>query len=289
MDALFARMRDVDRNFIPDFQGAGFHSRLLELATFAYLENADLTIDRSHPFPDFIASQGGVSVALEVVASNPSDGTDPDISLHRLTDLTFDEMVEKSEVEFPGRMKSLLSRKVRRGYHKEAHVAGKPLVIVLGAAHEAGASFYIDELLLPLLYGMDGGENLFAQPELSPISAVLYCNAVSVSRFLRLAGTEHFGHFTSAVRRGDCYVAQRNGELTLMPFAYAIGAEGVPEETWAQGHTLFLNPNAETPLPNRLLPVSSTFAITDGRLEREVAGFHPLWSAMLLRVPPDRS
>jgi hypothetical protein len=40
-------MGDPNGNFVRDFQGDGFHSRVFELACFAYLEEAGLTITRS--------------------------------------------------------------------------------------------------------------------------------------------------------------------------------------------------------------------------------------------------
>ena len=59
-------------------------------------------------------------------------------------------------------------------------------------------------------------------------------------------------------------------------FEYSVGDGTFPSETWFRGVTVFMNPHALIPLPEGLLPCTSTFRIVDGRLVRDVHGFHPL-------------
>ena len=58
-------MGDPNGNFVDDYQADGFHSRLFELACFAYLEEAGMNLDRTHEAPDFLASRGGTRIAIE--------------------------------------------------------------------------------------------------------------------------------------------------------------------------------------------------------------------------------
>src|SRR5258708_37494178 len=62
MSTFYKRMGDPNGNFVDDFQADGFHSRLFELACFAYLEEAGLNPDRTHDSPDFLASRDGTCI-----------------------------------------------------------------------------------------------------------------------------------------------------------------------------------------------------------------------------------
>ena len=47
MNALYQRMGDPNGNSLGDFQADGFHTRLFELACFAYLESAGFELNHS--------------------------------------------------------------------------------------------------------------------------------------------------------------------------------------------------------------------------------------------------
>lgn len=49
--------RDVDGNFVEQFQSTAFDSRLWELYVFAYLNEERLWINRDHPAPDFLVAE----------------------------------------------------------------------------------------------------------------------------------------------------------------------------------------------------------------------------------------
>jgi hypothetical protein len=49
--------------------------------------------------------------------------------------------------------------------------------------------------------------------------------------------------------------------------------------------TLFLNPNASHPLPSDILPRTCTFSVLNNVVTRDVHGFHPVTSFMLISVP----
>lgn len=294
MNSLYSRMGDPNGNFLRDFQGSGFHSRLFELACFAYLESANLKIDRSYPQPDFLASRDSVTVAVESVTANPSHDQGQDIAIDRMPDLSQEEIYEKVAGEFPRRMSAILHKKLSKRYHHAAHVSGKPLVFMIAPNFEAGSVFYTDDALLYCLYGPPESEPIwqgrpafFWDNQAGSISAVLYCNAFTVSRFFRLAFATAKSPIV-AIRSGVCYRPHSSSDFGGCKFEFQVGDPAAPRETWDEGVTLFHNPFAAHPLPQGFLPASSTISIRDGYIYREVLGFHPLVSSMHAHVPnPD--
>lgn len=289
INAVYARMGDPNGNFVRDFQGHGFHGRLTEIAAFAYLEAAGVSIDRSHEYPDFMIEIDGHRAAIEVVTANPADGADRDVSVASLTAWTEEEMLRRTMVEFPGRVRATLIKKLRHRYHEQAHVAGCPLVLMIAPFHEAGSSFYVEDLLLPALFPLEPDASptpFFARPDARSISAVAYCNAFSVSKFWRMADERYIAENFIAERSGHGFF---EGRETLHGFRYRIGHHLTPPETWWEGLTLIVNPRATIPLPAGLLPASNTITAIDDRLQRHIRGFHPLTSAFIVHKLADKS
>ena len=282
-NALYTRMGDPNGNFVRDFQGHGFHARLFEIACFAYLEGAGFRIDRTHPFPDFMAIDArGQTIATEAVTANPPDGVDPDVSVARMPALSNEEIHEKASTEFPDRLLASLRKKLRRRYSIHAHVAGKPLLLMIAPFYEPGSSFYTEDSLLPALFPLEPNPPvtpLFARPEAAEISGVAYCNQFSVSKFWRMADPRFISENFDAIRSGEGFF---EGKETLHRFRYRVGDAATPAESWHEGVTLILNPRAQSPLPDPLPPASCTIICTDSRLERRIKGFHPLASTMIV-------
>ena len=86
------------------------------------------------------------------------------------------------------------------------------------------------------------------------------------------------------MRHGVCYAEHSETEVSLREFEYRVGSPFSPKETWSEGVTLFLNPNALVPVPPELLPCTSMFSVRDGCLVRAVQGFHPVVSYMIVHV-----
>ena len=288
MNRLYERMGDPNGSFLRDFQAEGFHGRVFELACYAYLEEAGFSINRSPVAPDFLVSRGNTQIAIEATTSNPPHGSDLDISLLAMPQLSEEEIFEKCSRQFPKRMASILQRKLNHGYDALPQCAGKPLVLMVAPFFEAGAVFYSDDSLVDCLYGTGGlaaRSAFFKRPEACPISAVLYCNQFTVPRFLRLSAKFDEMPEVVAVRRGTCYLGRDSSAPELTNFEYRLGDSAAPDETWAQGVTLFLNPNATHELRAEALPCTSVFSMPGGKLLRQVAGFHPVVSFMTIQVP----
>lgn len=282
MNDLLGRMGDPNGRFTRDFQSDGFHSRLFELACFAYLEHAGRAIDRTHARPDFLVSAHGWSLAVEAVTSNPATGQATDISLRKMIPLSETEIFEKVIHEIPSRIGKSLHKKLRHRYHELPHCRDKPLVFMIAPFFEAGSVFYTDDSLIHLLYGAPGGANkvypFFQREEAETVSGVLYCNQFTVSRFFRMSTEFSEVGALEVTRYGVCLRNRGSEHYSIEEFSYVIGSPNAPKETWAEGVTIFENPNARIPLPTELLPSSSRVSVRDGYLFREVNDFHPVAS-----------
>jgi hypothetical protein len=286
MNALYERMGDPNGNFAVDFQSVGFHARVFELACFAYLEEARLTIDRSYERPDFLASGGRCEIAIEAVTANPSGGQGVDVSLRRMVPLTQSEIFEKVSREFPQRLGNSLHKKLRKNYHDLAQCKDKPLVFMIAPYFEGGSNFYTDDALVHPLFGAPEGapeetEPFFQRPDADVVSAVLYCNQFTVSRFFRMA-TDFRVNGPPTTRGGHFYRQVDDDHTVLDTFEHRLGASGLPPETWSQGVTVFENPNARVPLPRGALPATCFAHVKDGFVTREVGDFHPILSFMII-------
>jgi hypothetical protein len=313
MNELFGRMGDVDGNFVQDFQSHGFHSRLFELACYAYLEAQALEIKRAFRSPDFLVErQGFGSVGVEAVTTNPASGRNTDIALFKMEPPVWEEIVDKASNEIAIRIGSALLSKLKKRYWELPHCKNIPLVLLVGPFHEPGSVTYVDESLASYLYGTQrfpdwtehnglfvreapvrthefNGKsipsNFFAQKSAEYVSAVIYCNQFTVPRFYRMAA--------QAGRIPDEDIAIDIRGLCLIPgqdhnvvhnYKYDLRDPDAPEETWWRGVTVFHNPDAKYPLPDDVFACTSSFRYHNGRLEREVYDLHTLTSFMQVIV-----
>jgi hypothetical protein len=285
MNELNARMGHPNGHFERDFQTHGFHAGVFELACFGYLEEAGFTVDRSCERPDFIISAGGLRAAIEAVTLNPQDGTTPDVSLRRLEQLSDAEIFAKTNVEFPSRIIRSLKKKLRQGYQNLPHCRDIPLVLMIAPYFEAGSGFFTDDALVhPLFGGPIGIRNVvppfFQQVAARPVSAVVYCNQFTVSRFLRLSVDFGARETPTAFRRGFCCWPIGDENHALGPFEHKLGSPNLPKESWAEGVTVFENPLAAVPLQFGFFPGTSRVFVEDGHVCRTVSAFHPVVSFM---------
>lgn len=280
INTLYSRMGKPSKTFMRHFQGSGFHSHLFEIACFAYLESSGLNPNRTHQSPDFLASRNGLSLAFEATTANPETQIS-DISLLQMKEFSQEEIELKANVEFPRRIASILNKKLKLNYEQLPHCEGKPLILMVAPFFESGSVFYTDESLLNCLYENNRDRRgFFFRKETEAISAIMYCNAFTVPRFFRLSTIFDESADIFAIREGWYYAPQPDGGLEIRSYEFPVGASSSPEESWAEGVTVFHNPNANIPISTTLLPCSSHFSFQDDGLTREVYGFHPLTSFM---------
>jgi hypothetical protein len=314
MNEIYSRMGDPTGNFIQDFQTNSYYSRLFELACFAYLESHSINIDMSFAKPDFLVSTKNQKVAVEAVTANPSSGLASKISLLDLEIESPEEIYEKSTNEFPIRMGTTLLKKLHQAYWAEPHCQNIPLVFIIGPFHEPGSTFYIDESLGRYLYGgydmfadwvyykglysrvipiysheYEGRtliSNFFSQPSSEHVSAVIYGNSFTVSKFVRMAIQMGLETTIKATREGFCQLPGDNGDIAIQEYQYRVGELASPVETWCQGVTIFHNPNALIPLPDNYFKCTKVCRILSGKLNRRVTDFHPLTSFTVMNPIP---
>ncbi|WP_160174568.1 hypothetical protein [Archangium violaceum] len=310
MNDLFQRMGDPDGNFVQDFQSHGFHSRLFELACHAYFEAQGLSIDRSLQRPDFLISYQGHQVGVEAVTTNPISGRDTDVAIFKMDEISFEEILKKTNNEFSIRIGSALLTKLKKRYWNLPHCKGTPFVLLVGPFHEPGSVLYIDECLARYLYGIhrfndwtehngllvrevpiktheSNGKsiqsNFFAQQWTENISAIAFCNQFTIPRFYRMA--MQLGLYSKtvlAIRKGFCMLPGGGRGDDVHEYQYGLNDPQAPQETWWQGVTFFHNPNARYPLPKEAFACTSAFRYHNGQLERKVYDAHTLTSFMYM-------
>lgn len=305
MNQLFLEMGDPDGNFISDFQGPGFHSRMFELACFAYLREDGWDVDRRQKRPDFLARSESLTVAFEAVTLNPTNGREQDIAVMHVKPISDEEALEKVNEELAVRAHSALLRKIQEHYWDEPCCAGHPFVLFMAPFQEAGSTSYIDANLARYLYGAErhlhwtevGGvlrretpvrahtlngrgvvSNFFgSEPGAENISAILWCNQFTVPKFFRVAA-DIFGLLPGTRANVSGFYARE--AKFIEEYRYALGAPGVPAEEWARGVTALLNPHARFPLDPETLGCTSVFEVRSGLVARGTREFHPLTAFM---------
>lgn len=288
MSEVFADFDDVDHSFVKEFQTAGFSPRVFELALFAALREQGLALDRGQVAPDFVL-RGEHPVAIEATTTNPPQGQDPDdvdssAGLARLIPADLDA----GEREFVHQAGKALRRKLikrdaeGRAYWEKPHVAGVPFVIALEAFHAASSLFHTISPLATYLYGTrdvaafdDDGtlllssqkvtehehngkaipSGLFSLPEAADLSAVLFSNSATVSKFNRIGTELGYGPDDIAMIRVGGMPDPDPNAAEPLPFAYIVGDyEPEDHETFSEGWHVIHNPWAAVTLDPAALP-----------------------------------
>lgn len=287
INSTFKKMGDPNGSFTKHFQGRGFHSRLFEIACFAYLEECGLRIDRNFEKPDFVGKSGDFSVAIECVTANPSGGHNTDISLTKMVNYSHAKLINKVAHEVPKKLGRILRKKLNHHYQDLSHCQGLPLVLVVAPFFEGGSLLYTDHCLIDYLYGSPEGDNsqdtFFAKDSSRHISAVLFCNMFTVSKFLRISTDFKKLIGYKAILSGRAYQSIDIENYRLINFSKILGDEE-SAELWSEGVTLYENPKAAIPLEKKVLKCSSRIYVEDGYVCRDVYGFHPLSSGTILYV-----
>ena len=312
MNDFYFRMGDPNGNFIKDFQSEGFHSRMFEIACFAYLESQGFVVNHTLERPDFLVKSPRGSAAVEVVTANPTSGRSEDIAITALENLPFDEIYDKCQNDFPIRIGRALLAKLRMAYWSLPQCRDVPLILIVGPFHEPGSMTYTDESLARYMYGVerfpdwverhgvlvrsvpvthheyDGKSlpsNFFGQPLSEHISAVIFSNSFTVPKFFRLSIQEGGAPGLRVTRHGVSLMPTSEG-FEPFEFEYSVNDTNAPHETWWQGVTIFHNPNARFPILGELFAATSSFYLQSDQLRREVFDFHPLTSVTIGHVKP---
>ena len=107
----------------------------------------------------------------------------------------------------------------------------------------------------------------FFQPECENVSAVLFSNSGTVSKFNRMGKLAGFGDSEVKMTRiGKCYDHNENSR-NPKEFVTQV-EEGECSETWSEGVSIFHNPNAKYPLDVGLFPTVGHHCLKDGKIDK---------------------
>lgn len=313
MNEIFQNFPDADGNFMEQFQTTGFDCRVFELYLFAYLSQSGYEVSREYDQPDFLVTNGGISVAIEATTVNPTLNRECPVEAKVLKNLTKEQILEKINNELPIKFGSPLFSKLRKKYWELEHCKGIPLVLAIEAFHEPSSLYFSDSALRQYLYGLrhfptwtESGKlvvksdvmkshllgekvipsNFFGQPDTEYVSAVLFSNSGTFSKFQRMGykAGHHRGNI-SIRRMGTCYNPDPNSAEPLM-FSYELD-DPLFEETWGQGLVVCYNPNALYPIPLDYFADAAQHYWEDGVLNTDTPMFHPFASRTLATLIDD--
>lgn len=293
---------DPDGNFVEQFQTTGFDARIWELYLFAAFSEMGYQIDRSEAVPDFTCKSIGVEFCVEATTVNASrEG--PLASLPSLD-------TEEGRLAFmrqfmPLKYGSALHTKFKRKYWEKPNVKGKPLIFAI-ADFQGGPSMIMTRSSLPTyLYGYDydwhkdetgrlhiiprkiekhcwGTKEIvsgfFNQAGAENISAIVFNNSGTISKFLRMGMLAGFGSSRVVLTRVGTAVDHDPNAAEPIIFRHVVNSPDY-SETWVEGFDVFHNPNALHPLEEWMLPgASHHWLLPDKQMRSHAPDWQPLGS-----------
>jgi hypothetical protein len=300
INLMTPHFKDIDGNFVEQFQTTGFDARLWELYFHAYLVEEELFFEREYNAPDFVVSKFGERVGIEAVTvgrkeGNPARYFKPEDALPPAVDVR-----SEHENAMPIRFGSPLFSKLKKQYWQLPHMVDTPLVIAIADFHDDASMTWSGTALINYLYDVrhdhhydENGKlvispiqidihrvgekevpsGFFFQPDAENISAILFSASGTISKFNRMGQQAGFKHpDVRMIRFGSCYDHDENASLPRM-FQYEV--DETSTETWAEGMSMFHNPNAKHPVPEALFPHAAHHRFVDGQIVSLLPDFHP--------------
>jgi hypothetical protein len=295
---------DIDGNFLQQLRTTGFDARIWELYLHAAFRSQGYSIDRTHRRPDFLLNKDGLDLAVEAVIAGPSDGfeakpnsapeTGDDIRNYFLNDVAV-------------RLSGPLWTKLKRRYWQLPHVRGKPLVLAIAPFLGPTLRSPSDSPLQSLLFGIRATweivddklsvsarpvehhvtqaksirSGLFAHEWMQNVSAVLFSNAGTITKFQRL-GARRFPAINEPTLFHLGYCHHHDPDATFpLRFLYDVRGEERPDETWQTGLSIIHNPHAKFPLSDSSFPGAAHHRLLDGLVRSRIPAFHPYGSVTL--------
>lgn len=294
--------KDSDGNFVEQFQTTGFDARIWELYLFAAFSEMGYRIDRTEAVPDFTCKGIGSEFCVEATTVNASRGG----PLATVPSLNTDEGRLAFMRQFmPLKYGSALHTKFKRRYWEKPNVKGKPFVFAI-ADFQGGPSMIMTRSSLPTyLYGYDYdwykdatgrlhiiprkiekhcwgtkeiASGFFKQSGAENISAVVFNNSGTISKFLRMGMLSGFGSSRVVLTREGIAVDHDPNAAEPVTFRHVVNSPDY-RETWVEGFDVFHNPNALHPLEEWVLPgASHHWLLPDKQMRSHTPSWHPLGS-----------
>lgn len=290
----FSEHPKPEKHFIEQFQTTGFDSRLWELYLIRlFLEN-NYVINCNHPSPDFVISKNSLNIAVEAVTSNPGS-------------IYFEENHENIHEYTAIKLSNPLYDKLKKEYWRETHILNFPFILAVAPFHGKTAWEVSDATIISYLYGLqtsafynEKGELLinstvlnaheyqnkrkpsgfFKLPNSENISAVLFSNAGTISKFNRMEFLANKNYPIVMLHAGTCYNPEENA-CKPNHFCYQVGDPNVIER-WDTGAHMFHNPQAKNPLDDNCFPHISHSRVIDNKIVTSISMFHPYISKTII-------
>lgn len=269
--------KDPDGHYIKEFQTNGFEARLWELYLYVYLYDEGFELIQGNPSPDFHLSKFGDEFFIEAVTVNPSqDPKRPDAQPPKNND----DAIELANNYLPIKFGSPLFSKLKKQYWDLEHVKGKPVIFAIHDYHMSGSMTWSRVGLSEYLYGFrtrigqdeNGREvpvverieqhewngkvipsNFFSQPGSENVSAVLFSNAATITKFNRMGKLAGLGSKDVRMLRSGVTFDPAPDALRPRQFTVDVDSEDY-EETWSESVVMFHNPSATIPVDPEAFP-----------------------------------
>ena len=286
----------ADPHFVREFQFSQFDQRMWELYLWAAFRDMGFDV-RQPEAPDFLCSRPGLKFTVEATTVTASQ--QGPLAKHPQPQ-TADEMkaflADYMPMKFGSSLTSKLNKKDKdgRNYWERGEATSGPFIVAIADFHipggdgEVGSMTYTQSALWPYLYGhrveyviADGqlvtratkganhvyGEKVvptgfFDLPGAENISAVLFSNAGTLSKFDRMGVGAGFGATDHRYFRFGLRLNPDPNAVEGDPFMEEI--EAGHDERWGEELQLFHNPNARNPLPQHSLPGVTEHYFRDG-------------------------
>lgn len=308
IEAMMRWHKDTDRNFVEQFQTTGFDARMWELYLFAALQEAGYRVSPGVPDLQLEAIDGGLVFVEATTAGPPGQGADEPPT-------TDDTPLDRAYWTgyLPIRFAGPLVKKLEKRYWERPNVAGHPLVLAIQDFHAPMSMTWSRSALPMYLYGREDDaqhdsagrliiasermhehrwgnkvipSGFFDQADAEHISAVIFNNGATISKFNRMGAIAGFG--SPRVKMIRLGLAVDLDPSASMPVPFRREVDGSYAEDWMEGMDVYHNPRAAEPLPPDALPGAAHHRLLgDGNIETTAPGWHTLASIteILCRVP----
>jgi ribosomal protein L30/L7E len=293
MEAMMRFYKDLDGNFVEQFQTTAFDARLWELYLFATFTELGYARLSDAAVPDFIFSGPFGSIGIEATSANPPDKPPKDR----------DQIIAYMQNFVPIKLATVLRNKLEKKDWERREMEGVPYVIAVQDFHTFGAMHMVTTAMTEYVYGrrevLDDNGNIkiewidehvwenrreesgfFDLPDAENISAVTVNPQGTLPKFNRLGYLAEFGSKRVRMIRSGLARIDGNSE----PFVHKVHELGYAE-SWAEGMVVLHNPRARIKLPMEMIPgASHDFLQSDGWIMSYSPKFHPLLSRTAITV-----
>jgi hypothetical protein len=224
--------------------------------------------------PDFVIERSGCRIAVEATTTNPSTAGVLARDGRALHALSREERWEYLHNEWAIRLGGPLTAKLHKRYWDRRECAGLPLVLAVEAFHDPLALSLSHTKVAEYLYGFQvvsptikAGQmtaepaqlvahklgmksipsGFFNLPDAEHISAVIFTNAATSSKFTRMGWEKHGSATTTMVARVGAMWDPDPDTRYATWFAYDL-REPLFRERWTDGMVVLHNPRARVPL-----------------------------------------